>query len=271
MPQLLPPPPQIQIEESTPIESPPKVVEILPPILINKQSVSRSNSTEFESQSRSPPSRSLSPSNGASKSKSPASNISIKSESVIKEVPMSGDRNRFSRSRSPKSRWHHASPTPDPELQVKVITEESTTTTTTQTVVKDDDADEEEVKTELKPVESTTTKVEDSTTIADDMPKVQRKRRWFTPSTDPLKTISSNNSVAISSDSLKTYLPEAKIPKTIDNDVLSTPNTVISDENQNIRKVIKADQNDEKYVQRQPSRTVIIEVIIISLPIFNII
>lgn len=36
-----------------------------------------------------------------------------------------------------------------------------------------------------------------------EMPKVQRKRRWFTPSSDPLKSISTNNSVAISSDSLK--------------------------------------------------------------------
>jgi hypothetical protein len=39
---------------------------------------------------------------------------SSKSESAFKEIPMSGDRNRFSRSRSPKSRWH-APPTPDPE------------------------------------------------------------------------------------------------------------------------------------------------------------
>lgn len=91
-------------------------------LTVNSKSVSRSNSVESQSRS---PTRSLSPSIEASKSKSksPSSNVSIKSESVIKEVPMSGDRNRFSRSRSPKSRWH-ASPTPDPEtdkLQVRRI------------------------------------------------------------------------------------------------------------------------------------------------------
>ncbi|RNA30992.1 apoptotic chromatin condensation inducer in the nucleus isoform X4 [Brachionus plicatilis] len=32
---------------------------------------------------------------------------SERSESVIKEVPLSGERNRFSRSKSPKPRWHH--------------------------------------------------------------------------------------------------------------------------------------------------------------------
>ena len=36
---------------------------------------------------------------------------SVKSESVIKEIPLSGDRHRLSRSKSPKSRWHH-SPSP---------------------------------------------------------------------------------------------------------------------------------------------------------------
>lgn len=30
-----------------------------------------------------------------------------RSESAIKEIPMSGDRNRFSRSKSPKARWHN--------------------------------------------------------------------------------------------------------------------------------------------------------------------
>ena len=36
---------------------------------------------------------------------------SAKSESVIKEIPLSGERHRLSRSKSPKSRWHH-SPSP---------------------------------------------------------------------------------------------------------------------------------------------------------------
>jgi hypothetical protein len=39
--------------------------------------------------------------------------------------------------------------------------------------------------------------------IDDDMPKVQRKRRWFTSNNDPSKNIPSQNSLPISSDSLK--------------------------------------------------------------------
>jgi hypothetical protein len=55
------------------------------------------------------PSKSRSRSRSTSKqrrSKSPSMESS-KSESVSKEVPMSGDRNRFSRSKSPKARWHN--------------------------------------------------------------------------------------------------------------------------------------------------------------------
>jgi len=39
---------------------------------------------------------------------------SAKSESVIKEIPLSGERHRLSRSKSPKSRWHHS---PSPQEQ----------------------------------------------------------------------------------------------------------------------------------------------------------
>jgi len=39
---------------------------------------------------------------------------SVKSESVIKEIPLSGERHRLSRSKSPKSRWHHS---PSPQQQ----------------------------------------------------------------------------------------------------------------------------------------------------------
>jgi hypothetical protein len=41
---------------------------------------------------------------------------SAKSESVIKEIPLSGERHRLSRSKSPKSRWHH-SPSPQDQEQ----------------------------------------------------------------------------------------------------------------------------------------------------------
>jgi len=49
---------------------------------------------------------------------------SAKSESVIKEIPLSGDRHRLSRSKSPKSRWHHS---PSPQEQQQQQTNQSTT------------------------------------------------------------------------------------------------------------------------------------------------
>ena len=52
----------------------------------------------------------LRPDRGDSRSPSVGSS-SAKSESVIKEIPLSGERHRLSRSKSPKSRWHH-SPSP---------------------------------------------------------------------------------------------------------------------------------------------------------------
>jgi hypothetical protein len=48
---------------------------------------------------------------------------SAKSESVIKEIPLSGERHRLSRSKSPKSRWHH-SPSPSQTNQSSTIDEE---------------------------------------------------------------------------------------------------------------------------------------------------
>ena len=49
---------------------------------------------------------------------------SVKSESVIKEIPLSGERHRLSRSKSPKSRWHH-SPSPQQQtIQSATIEEE---------------------------------------------------------------------------------------------------------------------------------------------------
>jgi hypothetical protein len=57
----------------------------------------------------------LRPDRGDSRSPSVGSS-SAKSESVIKEIPLSGDRHRLSRSKSPKSRWHH-SPSPQEQQQ----------------------------------------------------------------------------------------------------------------------------------------------------------
>ena len=57
---------------------------------------------------------------------------SAKSESVIKEIPLSGERHRLSRSKSPKSRWHH-SPSPQEQQinQPATIEEEQSSASTT--------------------------------------------------------------------------------------------------------------------------------------------
>jgi hypothetical protein len=57
---------------------------------------------------------------------------SVKSESVIKEIPLSGERHRLSRSKSPKSRWHH-SPSPQQQQtnQSATIEEEQNSAITT--------------------------------------------------------------------------------------------------------------------------------------------
>lgn len=67
---------------------------------INTSRKSRDNQSESRSRSRSTSKQ------RERESKSPSME-SFKSESVLKEVPMSGDRNRFSRSKSPKARWHN--------------------------------------------------------------------------------------------------------------------------------------------------------------------
>ena len=49
---------------------------------------------------------------------------SAKSESVVKEIPLSGDRHRLSRSKSPKSRWHHSPSPQDQQTNPSTIVEE---------------------------------------------------------------------------------------------------------------------------------------------------
>ncbi len=49
---------------------------------------------------------------------------SAKSESVIKEIPLSGERHRLSRSKSPKSRWHHSPSPQQPQTNQSATIEE---------------------------------------------------------------------------------------------------------------------------------------------------
>ncbi|CAF1079131.1 unnamed protein product [Rotaria sordida] len=57
---------------------------------------------------------------------------SAKSESVIKEIPLSGERHRLSRSKSPKSRWHH-SPSPQQQTNQSTTIEEEPNSAVTPT------------------------------------------------------------------------------------------------------------------------------------------
>ncbi|CAF2471146.1 unnamed protein product [Rotaria sp. Silwood2] len=57
---------------------------------------------------------------------------SAKSESVIKEIPLSGERHRLSRSKSPKSRWHH-SPSPQQQTNQSTTIEEEPNSVVTPT------------------------------------------------------------------------------------------------------------------------------------------
>ncbi|CAF4961813.1 unnamed protein product, partial [Rotaria sp. Silwood1] len=57
---------------------------------------------------------------------------SAKSESVIKEIPLSGERHRLSRSKSPKSRWRH-SPSPQQQTNQSITIEEEANSVVTPT------------------------------------------------------------------------------------------------------------------------------------------
>lgn len=84
--------------------------------------VSKSNQEEYKDREniRDEREASRSPSVGSS---------SAKSESVIKEIPLSGERHRLSRSKSPKSRWHH-SPSPQQQIHSSSTIEEEQSSVT---------------------------------------------------------------------------------------------------------------------------------------------
>lgn len=135
-------------------------------------------------------------------------NSTERSESCIKEVPMSGDRNRFSRSRSPKPRWQGSD---------QVLA-----------------AENGEAKEIIESVEITTTKVapveevllETATTPA--VPKA-RKRKWLSTEASSTKKAS----LTISTDTLKNYLPNVPAP---------SPNKETSHQDG----LVKENENDNK-------------------------
>ena len=85
--------------------------------LINKNNVEENSSVSKSIEEEQKDIGTLRNDRGESRSPSVDSR-STKSESVIKEIPLSGDRHRLSRSKSPKSRWHH-SPSPQQPSQTQ--------------------------------------------------------------------------------------------------------------------------------------------------------
>lgn len=170
-----------------------------------------------------------------------------RSESCVNEVPMSGDRNRFSRSRSPKARWHQDN----------------------DEVVKQEEVEEGEA---AKPLEAIETKVEEKETKPieepDDLPpsKTQRKRKWLSndsQAASPL--ICAKKSLTISSDTLKSYLPTNPLidlnKQTQEAPITTTVKIDVGDEKENILEPQNETFNQpEPFLKQQSSRTVILEV-----------
>jgi hypothetical protein len=188
-----------------------------------------------------------------------------RSESCIKEVPMSGDRNRFSRSKSPKPRWQSDS---QPQIQ-------STDTTSTTDQEKKEEvvpaavetAVTEEIKQQTetvledslssKPDEATTT----TSTTENEMPKVQRKRKWL--SNESANILTSKKQLTISSDTLKSYLPTNTNENKSEEDQIELTN-------ESSKKVFEEQKSNDsetttitKAIIRQTTRTVILEVILL--------
>ncbi len=115
-----------------------------------------------------------------------------RSESAVKEVPMSGDRHRFSRSKSPKARWQG----------------EFGDSTETGEAAKEADLSLAESDDRQKTEESSKDSATESTNVTtDELPKVQRKRKWLTNDQTAANILSHKKQLTISSDTLKSYLP----------------------------------------------------------------
>ncbi|CAF1492909.1 unnamed protein product [Adineta ricciae] len=185
---------------------------------------------------------------------------SVKSESVIKEIPLSGDRHRLSRSKSPKSRWHHSPSPQQPQTNQSSTTEEeqhSAAPTTNDDTNKINNQIEKSSEVDL-PAESTggsagneikqnespvvekqeAPKKEESTPVNasknDQQPEKATAQQQLKPSRSQTSSTSSsssslikglnrssgNNRMNLSSDVLKTLIP----------DISLAPESIITDE-----------------------------------------
>ncbi|CAF0853167.1 unnamed protein product [Adineta steineri] len=164
---------------------------------------------------------------------------SAKSESVIKEIPLSGDRHRLSRSKSPKSRWHHSpSPATTEEEQKSAITitnddkdttNEQVEKSSTVTLFAEEmgDLTEDEKKQDQSSVKKTqeTTKNEEVSSINNQQAEKPAPQQQLKPSRSQTSSSSSSsaslmkginrsttsNRMNLSSDMLKTLIPDISL------------------------------------------------------------
>lgn len=192
-----------------------------------------------------------------------------RSESCIKEVPLSGDRNRFSRSKSPKARWHsdtaesssETNQTENDQEHTKdeSVKQASSTSDETDVVVSDSSRLEQQTEqtSETKATNETTTSLEGA-----DAPKTQlRKRKWLT--NDAVNVLSSKKPLTISSDTLKSYLPPSNSNTSNGDAIKKEEETSQVNGRKETELTLKPEETtsstDSKQVTKQVSRTVIVE------------
>ncbi len=142
-----------------------------------------------------------------------------RSESAVKELPLSGDRHRLSRSKSPKSRWHKTnkdSVTSASSSCTNIIDDSESKTSLSSSAVNLVSNNQEEAKSDEKPQQENVaatassdlnTSLNTSQTAENDVPKVQRKRKWLSNDAAAANLLASKKSLTISTDTLKSYLP----------------------------------------------------------------
>ena len=185
-----------------------------------------------------------------------------RSESGIKEIPMSGDRNRFSRSKSPKPRWQCDSETTQSKTEVNregdpiELNDEHS-------------SDSEKKSNEFSEVllsHETNTK-EGLINRNNEIPKIHRKRKWLTD--DAANILTHKKQLTISSETLKSYIPTISLKDDNSEPLVIFPNTeglnsAVKESNHNPVDVQVNDTQENSYEKRisnrHLTRTVILEV-----------
>lgn len=165
---------------------------------------------------------------------------------------MSGERNRFSRSKSPKARWHSQ---PDELVDEIAITgtalaaaTASSPSSTSRSPNNTDDAE----KLATAPISNATPS--DASAPAAKSATTQRKRKWITNESAAAVIAKKAPIVTISSDTLKSYLP------TNPNENLSKQMSESGEEEMKRRASENQVVDSGSLLNKQSSRTVILEV-----------